>query len=402
MMTVLLLGAGASKAYNGSSTGLKMPIAADFFRTFEKLAIFSNPWVLREALWEYLYRVRQVDPDAYLRSGINIEALHSEIEEVLLDTLDKGNSFEKISAFRPYNELTYIFASVINEIQNGPISEPHTILATKLQWNDAVVTFNWDTLMDRALHQTGRWSVDQGYGFLPKSIYRKQWVAPAGDQPEAGPVLLKLHGSSNWLTSHPVSDQGKFVPMQAASPDTVWVYEHSKEPYDCYAGRYMPGYEPFSYGYYPPNILDDRGKPPPEGHVVIRMRPKVPWKPEGSAGSSGLVSAPLIIPPVRNKRYDAFGALFHDLWKKAQDAIQLAEHIVIVGYSFPRTDTKSRDMFVQAFMNRRTIPVVSIVDPFPDPVVSVLNLDFGIPRSHLRVYKSYFAPDHDIDGLFTL
>lgn len=164
----------------------------------------------------------------------------------------------------------------------------------------------------------------------------------------------------------------------------------------------MPGYEPFSYGYYPPNILDDRGRPLPEGHVVIRARPKVPWKPEGTAGSSGLVSAPLIIPPVRNKRYDAFGSLFRDLWKKAQDAIQLAEHIIIIGYSFPRTDTKSRDMFVQAFMNRRTIPVVSIIDPFPDPVVSVLNLGFGIPHSHLRVYKSYFAPDHDIDGLFTL
>lgn len=256
--------------------------------------------------------------------------------------------------------------------------------------------------MDRALHQTGRWSVDQGYGFLPKSIYREQWVAPARDQQGAGPTLLKLHGSSNWLTSHPVSDQGHFVPIQAASPDTVWVYEHSREPYDCHAGRYMPGYEPFSYGYYPPNILDDRGRPLPEGHVVIRARPKVPWKPEGTAGSSGLVSAPLIIPPVRNKRYDAFGSLFRDLWKKAQDAIQLAEHIIIIGYSFPRTDTKSRDMFVQAFMNRRTIPVVSIIDPFPDPVVSVLNLGFGIPHSHLRVYKSYFAPDHDIDGLFTL
>lgn len=400
-MNVLLLGAGASKAYDGSSAGLRMPIASDFFNTFEKLPLFSNPWVLREALWDYLYRVKGVNPDTYLRSGINIEALHSEIEEVMQREVIEGNDIERIFAFRPYNELTYIFASVINEIQNGSVSEPHRRLAHQLTSNDVVLTFNWDTLMDRALQHTGRWSTDWGYGFCPKSIYRNRWEAPDCAVTESSPTLLKLHGSSNWLTSHPVSERGMIVPTQEASPNTVWVFESADEPYDCYAGRYMPGYVPFAYGYYPPNILDDRGKSAPDGHLLIRMRPKVPWKPEGTAGSRGLVSAPLIIPPVRNKRYDSFGTLFQELWASAEDAIQKADHIIIIGYSFPRTDWKSRNLFVQAFMQRKTIPLVSIVDPFPESIASIVNIEFGIPRTHIRVYKACFTLNYDLNDLFS-
>lgn len=399
-MNVLLLGAGASKAYEGSSTGLRMPIASDFFSTFERLPNFSNPWVLREALWEYLHTTRSGDPDSYLRRGIDIEDIHSEIEEALHQVSVSGSQLEKIFAFRPYNELTFIFASVINDIQNGSLSEPHRLLADRLTPDDIVLTFNWDTLMDRALHHTGHWSTNYGYGFRPKSIFRGQWVAGEEIDAQKAPLLLKLHGSSNWLTSHPVSDKGMFVPVQAAAPDTVWVFEHSDVPYNCYAGRYMPGYAPFSYGYYPPNIMDDQGKAIPEGHLLIRVRAKVPWKPEGTAGSHGLVSAPLIIPPVRQKKYDTYGALFSQIWSKAEDNLTTADHIIIIGYSFPRTDLKSRDLFIHALMKRKSIPLVSVLDPNPEPIVSTINLQFGIPRSHIRVHKAYFGPNYDLDALF--
>ena len=303
-MKVILLGAGASKSYEASPRGVRMPVSRDFFETFEKLPIFTNPWVLKEAVLEYLMRIKSVDPLAYLRSGIDIERLGTEIEERLLDALESGEQFDRVLALRPYTQLTCIFASVINEIQNGPISNAHKAIAEHLSPNDVVLTFNWDTLMDRALADASDWSTDYGYGFRPKSIYRNEWVEPTRNGCRSCVELLKLHGSTNWITSHPIfSEEGTIQLMQDASLDTVWVYEHATEPYDCYAGRFMAGYEPYSYGYYPPNIMDDIGKSAPEGHVIVSVRQKPPWRPEGTSGDSGLTSIPLIIPPVLNKKY---------------------------------------------------------------------------------------------------
>jgi hypothetical protein len=59
-----------------------MPIARDFFPTFQKLDISANPWVLVEGLLGYLQQMRNIsDPSGFLSSGIDIEALHTEIEE---------------------------------------------------------------------------------------------------------------------------------------------------------------------------------------------------------------------------------------------------------------------------------------------------------------------------------
>lgn len=53
-MRVLLLGAGASKSYDQSPTGQRMPVARDFFQTFDKLDLSANPWVLIGSLAAYV------------------------------------------------------------------------------------------------------------------------------------------------------------------------------------------------------------------------------------------------------------------------------------------------------------------------------------------------------------
>ena len=399
-MIVVLLGAGASKAYGDSPSGVRMPIAIDFFDTFEKLSISKNPWALRDALYEYIRSTKNVDPHTYLNSGIDIERLHSEIEEWILDSPKGEREYEKVFRFHPYNELIYIFSSAVNEIQNGPVSKAHTSLAEHLKEEDIIITFNWDTLMDRALAKTKKWSTDSGYGFLPKSIYRNKWTAPDRKyEKKPSTRLIKLHGSTNWLTSHPVYMDGHVTLMQTASPDTVWIFESANQPYDCHAGRFMPGYQDFSYGYYPPNILDDVGKPPPKGFVVMRMQPNIPGRPKGLAGNAGIVSIPLIIPPVRQKKYDLYGQLFQDLWAEAQEALRKADHIVIIGYSFPRTDIKTTELFKSAFLKRNSMPKITILDPNPEQIADKMRNEFGITDDHLKVHKDYFSDQFDIEKL---
>ncbi|MHC4661717.1 MAG: SIR2 family protein [Planctomycetota bacterium] len=397
-MRVLVLGAGASKSYDVSPSGQRMPIATDFFNTFNNLLISENPWVLIEGLIDYIHEVKQTDSYEYLESGIDIEELHSEIHEHMQTALSSGSTADRITGWRAYNELIFIFASTLNEIQNGPISNTHKKIAELLNPDDVIITFNWDTLIERAFSDLTSWQVDWGYGIKPKCIFRDGWIPPRTPSDDKTPRILKLHGSTNWLTGYPVYEKGKIVLSQAAAPETVYIFESATKPYNTHAGRYMGGYVPFSYGYYPPNI-DDEGRPIPDDHIILRMRIKMPWKPEGTSGNSGLVSIPLIIPPVKQKSYDMFGNLFADIWGQAQESLTMASHIMIIGYSFPRTDHRSNQLFLNAFQARDDIPTVSIINPHPSQLHDKFMYEFGIPNDRLKIYQDYFSPQFPLEDV---
>lgn len=367
-----------------------MPLARDFFDVFYGLPIAEHPWVLQEGLIYYLKQELGVDPWEYLHSGVDIEDLHSRIAERLID-LGPSRSLQRIQMFKAYNELHFLFACTLNTVQNGPVSNAHTALARLLGPEDTVLTFNWDTLLDRALSEATDWRVDYGYSVVPARVFRGTWVdADCPRAPRQAPDLLKLHGSVNWLVGHPILDEhGGIGFTQAASPSQFSVFERADGPYNTFAGRHMDGYGPFTYGYYPPN-LDVEGRRAPEGYSLLSARLKFPWRPEGTSGAEGLASMPLIIPPVKQKTYEIFGDLFTSLWRTAEDALAAATHIVIVGYSFPRTDHRSVTLFKQAFLRRRTVPHVTIIDPYPDPVAALIELELGVRRDHLTILQTRF------------
>lgn len=400
MKKVIVLGAGASKSYADSKTGIKMPVAIDFFDTFRQLSIAENPWVLIGDLINYVAERNKTDIIDFLSYNEDIEALHTEIKEKLYKRLNNTNFLSlgnDIHLMKCYNQLIFLFVSVINEIQNGPVSQSHINLAKQLTESDCVITFNWDTLMDRALNEVTHWNSDFGYFVKPVAIYRDKWDKIELNRENLGfPKLLKLHGSSNWLTSHHRPEDGKFELIQETEPESFFVYESTKLPYHCYAGRYMEGYEAFSYGYYPPN-LPLRGKPVPDGKILVKSRLKSPLVPEGTSGSKGLVSMPLIIPPVKDKEYDSFGDLFSNLWDEAKKQLIEADRIYIIGYSFPITDVRSSHLFKTVFKTRSVLPEIVIVNPNPDEIAERFEKEFSVPKAKLKVFKQYFTNDFDIN-----
>lgn len=259
-----------------------MPIARDFFQTFSALPLSTHPWVLQGAIYNYLERFRGVDPSRYLSGGIDIEELHSEILDAVLAV--QPQTTDRFQLQHAHLQMVFIFACAVNAIQNGPVSTTHVALAQRLTAEDTVVTFNWDTLMDRALAETTPWKVDFGYSVRPRKIYSEGWRAPDDATPTSGaPVLLKLHGSTNWITGHETTTaDGTPVLMQAAPANSLYVFERGRQAYPTYAGRFMPGYEPYSYGYYPPN-LDDEGRAAGAGSVFVMVRMKPPWVPESDS-----------------------------------------------------------------------------------------------------------------------
>ena len=89
MKRAIILGAGASKSYNKSKTGVKMPVALDFFETFRKLEISENPWVLIGHLINYISDRDKVDALQFLNFSEDIELLHSEIQKKLYKALQR-------------------------------------------------------------------------------------------------------------------------------------------------------------------------------------------------------------------------------------------------------------------------------------------------------------------------
>lgn len=384
-----------------------MPIANDFLSTFDRLWISEHPWVLIGKVLNFARDHKGIPCERFFTSGLDIEEFHSEIEEHLIDSLRNSRRKDKewlnvILDHGVFVELVFVFAATINAIQNGPASLAHLSLAKMLSVEDVAITFNWDTLMDRALAQQTSWDTGSGYGFRPRKIFRNGWEMPETDVTAPSPTLLKLHGSTNWLTSYPIiDDKNRKVGLTQTAPvETVYVYESTLDSYDTFAGRYMEGFERFSYGYYPPNLPDDPGKSAEEGHMLFQVRPKFPWMPEGKGGDAGLVSSPLIIPPVRKKSYSMFGNLFTDLWEKAGVALRDAEHVIVIGYSFPRTDVQSVELFKRAFSSRKGHPRITIVDPAPERPNDIFVREFGVPPANVKVFKEYFTDTFDLSRVF--
>ena len=201
------------------------------------------------------------------------------------------------------------------------------------------------------------------------------------------------------MTAHPVYEGKELVLTHALPAESLFVYEHATRPYATHDGRYMGDYVPLTYGYYPPNLTDVPTRTVPEGYQIVKAQLRMPWMPEGNAGKAGLPSMPLLIPPVKEKSYQFFGTLFDTLWQQASTAIQACDEVLVIGYSFPRTDLKSLGLFKSAFSRRMSLPRVTIVDPYPARPRDVFRLELGIPDSHLHVIEEPFLGQETIRSL---
>ena len=76
------------------------------------------------------------------------------------------------------------------EIHTKPASAYAEFASKVIQPGDVVITFNYDDSLERELSRAGVWDVSRGYGF------------PLGaEDTHSKTLLLKLHGSMNWLIS---------------------------------------------------------------------------------------------------------------------------------------------------------------------------------------------------------
>ena len=180
-----------------------------------------------------------------------------------------------------------------------------------IQPRDIVITFNYDDSLERELRRAGKWDVSHGYGFVLGRIERPSPV-----------VVLKLHGSINWLAS--IFGGAMFG---AAQIDGA------------------------SIGQYPvihKADLEFLGYPNFDGHTY----------PGGGA-------FPSLILPGREKEFffrSSFGEewklFFDDLWSQARTALKQADRVVICGYSLLPVDERACDLILRNPNKRIKVEIV--------------------------------------------
>jgi hypothetical protein len=184
-----------------------------------------------------------------------MQAIAATLEESLCPERDEGNRYE------------------------GRECKHHRKLVTMMKPKDAIITFNYDCLMDETLRRHGKdkWNPRYGYGLnLGRGggnlVGYDNWSPKNPPEREKTISLYKLHGSLHFLV------RGTRV--------------HLKE------------------------------RPYTKQHGNLRFT---------------------IIPPESNKRYEE--SIFGRIWKQAGQALHRAQHLIVIGYSFPVTDSHSHALF---------------------------------------------------------
>jgi len=119
--------------------------------------------------------------------------------------------------------LRQLIPRVFAEALGGRDCRWHARLASALRTGDSVLSFNYDTLIDRALRSVGgkRWVPATGYGFAVADGADGWAPLPSPGPAVARPIkLLKPHGSLNWHVDpdrHAVSLVGEYATSTATS-----------------------------------------------------------------------------------------------------------------------------------------------------------------------------------------
>jgi hypothetical protein len=263
---------------------------------------------------------------------------HPDVAEFLIDTFGKSPNFEdlitalqhsirslkdvqtpdaRVERGRQGNSLGTLGASLrewFRQIHTKP-APTYAEFADKLvRPGDVIVTFNYDDSLERELKRSGKWDLSRGYGF------------PLGAAEHSSDVLmLKLHGSINWLVSIVggarsgstwASPDGSSLGRQPVIHQADWEYLEYAE----FSGHTYPG-----GGAFPCLILPGRVK-------------------EFFYDTSG------------GHEYTEFWDL---LWSQASEAVKRSDKIVLCGYSLLPVDQRACALLLRMPTKQTRVLVVS-------------------------------------------
>jgi hypothetical protein len=247
----------------------------------------------------------------------NIEDLISEIQSSLDALRGSESGQDRTEYSRLGTRLGYLSTSLREWFRRIHIAaaDAYAEFADRIvQPGDVVISFNYDESCDKQLKRAGKWDVSHGYGFQLGAAEQSSDV-----------LLLKLHGSINWLVS--VFGGARGGSVLALPPGTLSLGGY---PFISRSDLDFLGYGEFS------------------GRIF-----------EGGA------AFPCLILPGRKKEFfydtslgDEYREFWDHLWLQAKQAVKGCDEIVICGYSLPAADERALDLLLHSPRKETHIEVV--------------------------------------------
>lgn len=248
--------------------------------------------------------------------GLSVEEIVTFFDEIV--TSRKENYSDINSAAEDLQQLTVELISYLSIYGKPGQNKLLKLFATRLMQTDVIISFNWDTILDRVLANQTKylWHPSWGYGKTVRNCFSlSQRNLPS--IPKKYPRLLKLHGSINWVA----------YKANATSKCSI------------------------TSGWNPGNKTGD----------VVMMPPKM-IKPE----IFGRQSNP-DLPPISGGNNEVPLNFYPELWGEAEKHLAGCRRIVFIGYSFPPADFAVGNMLRRAISTMKIstggFPDIDIVDP---------------------------------------
>ena len=238
-----------------------------------------------------------------------------------------------------------ILAKHVTALKDVP--ELYLEFARRLELHDTVITFNYDTLLERALDAVGK-----PYRLFPTRFKRLTEFGGSVDDSRDEVVILKVHGSIDWFDRSPFERRIAWHEKQKAPPpnDIIFSDEAALD-----LQRLVDG---------PRHDTD------PLRNVYRAKNIKALY-----AKKLLFMATPRILPPSAAKLL--YASAMHDFWQGMGHAGYYNFGMAIVGFSLPAQDDYARQIiydFVTSYQRYnwdkdelgRKKPPLAIVDFFPN------------------------------------
>ena len=235
------------------------------------------------------------------------ELLFSDMEDIITDLDIKTSMFEEIE--NEYTNLIDILKELIaytfGKLLGPNVPDKYSDLVKLFQPNDLIIIFNYDLIIERAIHQNGSFN-KKSYLIHPYKIQKnKSWIESNGT---FDIELYKLHGSINWVKCNEC--------------DSILVLD-----------EVIFRANKFNYNY-----------------IKSITCPRCYIK--GSLKR-------LIMPPVQSKNYNEYP--FRYLWRRAARKIKGIGRIASLGYSLPNTDYYTRSLLRLLYKYNRDMSKIELI-----------------------------------------
>ncbi len=230
---------------------------------------------------------------------------------------------------RARDQLIRLIVAKLSDSCGGRYSLDYLKLVERITPNDSVITYNWDDLIDKAFTSPQGIRTDFVRSLAavsPTDMSHTTWKGarvlqeddfPSNWEARGYSLYLKLHGSVTWFSCLRPDCPGHNLVFHAPE---LTRHPSSSDSNELDGGRAIESY--------------------------------YKWSDSPSCPACGVSMPRVMIPPIMSKPYEAYPAV-RKSWALAYHALEHADRIVSIGYSYREADVYSNWLLASSLRKRR-------------------------------------------------